>query len=136
MPVTYTRATRYHVRVKTLLLLLLVPAVAFADKSYVDGHGEAWDCAKDATVSIDANDGVYTFKGACKSITINGNKNKLTIEGSTKLSINGNENKVDITSVEAVATTGNQNKVSIKKGAPKISNPGNNNSVAVEKTTK
>jgi hypothetical protein len=134
MPVTYTRATRYHVRVKTLLLLLLVPAIAFADKSYNEGHGETWDCAKDATVSINANDGVYTFTSACKSISVNGNKNKVTIEGATKLSVSGNENTVDVTTAEAVSTPGNKNKVSIKKGAPKIRNPGNDNSVAVEKT--
>jgi hypothetical protein len=116
--------------VKTIVsLLLLVPALAAADKSYVDGKGATWECAKDPDVSILANAGIYTLKGACKSISIDGNDNKVTVEGATKISVNGNQNIVDITTVDTLSANGNQNVVSIKKGSPKLSNNGTSNKI-------
>jgi hypothetical protein len=116
--------------VKTLVsLLLLVPALAAADKSYVDGKGATWDCAKDPVVSILANQGVYTLKGTCKSVSIDGNENKVTIEGSAKLSVNGNKNAVDAASIDAISTNGNENAVSVKKAGAKVSNPGTSNKI-------
>jgi len=116
--------------VKTIVsLLLLVPALAAADKSYVEGKGATWDCAKDPDVSILANSGIYTLMGACKSISIDGNENKVTVEGATSVSVNGNQNLVDVTTVDSVSTNGNQNVVSVKKGSPKVSNNGNSNKI-------
>ena len=115
---------------KTIVsLLLLVPALAVADKSYVEGKGGSWDCAKDPNVSITANAGIYTLKGACKSISIDGNENRVTLETATAISVNGNQNSVDVTTVDTVSTNGNQNVVSVKKGSPKVSNPGTANKI-------
>jgi hypothetical protein len=138
MPVTYTRATRYHVRVKTLLLLLLVPASAFADKDFTSEKSATWDCSKDATVTINHSNGKYTFKGVCKDITINGGHNTLTTEGVTTLTINGASNAITADSVDTVAITGSDNKVSYKKsggtgGKPAMSSLGQNNKVTAAK---
>jgi Protein of unknown function (DUF3060) len=138
MPVTYTRATRYHVRVKTLLLLLLVPAMAFADKDFTPEKAATWDCSKDPTVTINHSNGKYTFKGVCKDITINGGHNTLTTEAVTTLTINGGSNAVTSDSVDTVAITGSDNKVSFKKsggtgGKPAMSSLGQNNKVTAAK---
>lgn len=138
MQVTYTRATRYHVRVKTLLLLLLVPAMAFADKDFTSEKVATWDCSKDAAVTINHSNGKYTFKGACKDITINGGHNTLTTQGVTTLTINGASNAIAADSVDTIAITGSDNKVSYKKsggtgGKPAMTSLGQNNKVTAAK---
>jgi hypothetical protein len=108
----------------------LTPSLARADKTFNDGRGGTVDCKKDPQVTINANDGKYTFKGACTAITVNGNSNKLAIEAVEALAVNGNKNVVDVTSADAISTTGNENKVSYKKGSPKLSNLGTDNSIS------
>jgi hypothetical protein len=119
--------------VKPVLALLLLSSVAFADKHYTEGKGGTWDCAKDAVVSIEANDGKYTFKGACKGISVNGNNNHVTVETTAMLSVNGNKNTVDAGTADALLVPGNENTVSAKKKPSTLSNPGNNNKVSVPK---
>lgn len=111
------------------LLIAFTPAVVHAGKIYNDGSGGTWDCKKDPTVVINANNGVYTIKGACKAISVNGNTNKLAIESVDLLAVNGNDNTIEIDSVSRLATNGNTNTVMYKKGTPKVSNPGNSNLV-------
>jgi len=111
------------------LMIALAPAVAHADKTYNDGKGGTWDCAKDAEISINANKGTYTFKGACTQITINGNGNKVTIEKTANLDVNGNKNTVDVASVDAISTNGNDNAVTYK-GSPAVTNLGSRNKVS------
>jgi hypothetical protein len=117
-------------------LIVLAPTLASA-KTYNEGTGDTWDCAKDGSVSINANDGTYTFKGPCKAIAVNGNNNKVSAEGSTAVSVNGNKNTVDVVAADAIAVNGNDNKVTYTKGLskakPSVSNPGNRNTVAVGK---
>jgi hypothetical protein len=125
--------------VKTALISVLMVCAthtAFADKQYLDGHGGTWDCAKDGVVTIDANTGSYTFKGACKSITINGNTNKVAFETTATLSVNGNSNAVTATSADALLVPGNENSVTLKKAPKSSSNPGTNNKVSVAKDKK
>jgi len=123
---------------RALVSVLMVCAThfAFADKHYVEGHGDTWDCAKDAVVAIDANAGKYTFKGACKAISINGNANEVTVESAATLSVNGNKNKVIAGSADALLVPGNENAVTMKKAPGTSSNPGTNNKITVPKDKK
>lgn len=118
---------------KPLLALLLLSSVAFADKHYTEGKGGTWNCAKDGVVSIEANDGKYTFKGACKGVSVNGNNNQITVETTAVLSVNGNKNTVDAATADAVLVPGNENKVTVKKKPSTQSTTGNNNTISVPK---
>lgn len=91
--------------------IALTPAIAFANKTFNEGSGGTVDCSKDPDTTINLNNGKFTFKGACKSITINGNSNTLAIENVAKLSVNGNDNTVSY------------------GGTPKVSNLGRNNTL-------
>jgi hypothetical protein len=110
-------------------LIALTPAVAHAGKVYNEGSGGTWDCKKDPAVIINANDGTYTFKGACTSISVNGNENKVRIESVDQLAVTGNENIVEADSASRIAATGNENKVTYRKGSPKVSNLGTDNKI-------
>jgi hypothetical protein len=111
------------------LLIALTPAVVHAGKTYNDGAGGTWDCKKDPTVTINANHGTYTFKGACTSISVNGNTNKVAIESVDRLEVNGNENLIEADTASRIGTNGNANKVTYKQGTPKITNPGTDNQI-------
>ena len=97
------------------LVIALAPVLAHADKTFTGGKGATWDCAKDPAVAINHGKGAYTFKGACKSIRINGGENKLTIEEVDKLDILGGKNTIDVDEVEAINVTGADNTISWKK---------------------
>lgn len=119
---------------KILIALVLMTGAASADKHYTEGKGGTWDCAKDAVVSIEANDGKYTFKGACKGVSVNGNNNQITVETTALLSVNGNKNSVDAATADAVLVPGNENKVTVTKKKPSTqSTTGNNNKISVPK---
>jgi len=117
-------------------LMVCTAQFAFADKHYTEGHGGSWDCAKDGVVSIEANAGKYTFKGACKAISINGNSNEVTLDTTAMLSVNGNTNKVTAKSTDALLVPGNGNSVTLKKAPGSSSNPGTNNKITVPKDMK
>lgn len=110
------------------LLIVLSPTLAGA-KVFDTGKGGTVDCATDGSSTINTNEGTFTFKGTCKSIIVNGNKNVVTIESVGTLSVNGNENTTNAGSVDLIAASGNNNKVTYKKGA-KIANTGNGNKIA------
>jgi DUF3060 family protein len=122
---------------KKLLLaaIMLVPALAAADKDFMGGKGTTWDCAKDPTVNINHGNGKYTFKGECKAININGGHNTLTIETITELNINGASNTITAGSVDTININGADNKVTWKRskakdGKPAVSTLGTGNSVS------
>jgi len=99
---------------KTLCALLLVctPAIAMAGKTYNEGSGGNWDCGKDANVTININDASFTFTGACKNVSINGNNNTVNAESIASLALNGNDNTVNYGKTKPkVADNGNNNKV-------------------------
>ncbi|MFT3697242.1 MAG: DUF3060 domain-containing protein [Kofleriaceae bacterium] len=124
------RRTGEDDNVKTLSsLLMLIPTVAFAGKSFNDGKGGEWDCGKDPVVSIQTNEGTFTLKGACKAVSVNGNQNVVKIDNATNVSANGNQNKITVTNADAVSANGNENTITIANGSPKVSNPGTNNKI-------
>lgn len=95
--------------------LALTPALASADKTFTGTKEGAWDCAKEPTVHIMRGDGSYTFKGACKLISIQGGENKLTIESVDMLSITGGSNVVNVGTVDTIKIIGAGNQVTWKK---------------------
>jgi hypothetical protein len=101
------------------LLLLLVPAIAFADKSYNLGSDVTHDCAKEPEVSINVSGATFRFTGTCKKISINGGENKVEIEAISKLSVNGGDNAVAIGAVDAITVNGSDNNATYKKGLTK-----------------
>jgi hypothetical protein len=71
-------------------------------------------------------------------VDISGNMNTVVLRGECKtVSVRGNSNTVEVNAAARIITPGNQNKVvwvhKIKGAAPKISNPGNKNTVSMKK---
>jgi len=120
---------------KTLvtLIIVLAPVLAQADKTYTGGKGATWDCAKDATVLINHGRGTYTFKGACKSIKINGGENKLTIAEVDTLDVTGAKNTINVGEVETINIVGAGNAINWKKtksgDKPAINTVGTGNNI-------
>jgi hypothetical protein len=122
-------------RLSLVLALALVPAVASADKTFSDGRGGSWDCAKDPVVkiAIPKGGGTFTVTGACKSAEITGGDVILHIAAVESLTITGGGNAVDVGEVETISISGAGNKVMWKKAKgdkPTTNVIGNNNTVA------
>jgi hypothetical protein len=118
--------------------VLLTCSVAVADKSFTSEKSATWDCAKDASVTISHGNGKYTFKGACKAITVNGGHNTLTVENVVTLTVNGSSNVITADNLDTVSLTGSDNKVTYKKsagtgGKPAVSSLGQNNAITAGK---
>lgn len=101
--------------------LLAVPAIASADKTFMSGGSH--DCATDPVVNINTGNGTFTLTGACKTVSVNGADNKLTIASVGTLNINGSGNTADTEELGAANATGSNNKVTYQK-AQKGSKPG------------
>jgi hypothetical protein len=116
------------------LVVVLVPAVAGADKVWNSGKGTTWDCKKDGNVTVNASKGTWTFKGACTSVTLNGSAIKAKIESAETLAVNGSMGNVTVGTVGTLSVTGAKNKVTWSKAhsgdAPSISNTGVDNQIA------
>ena len=115
------------------VLAVVAPGVVSADKTFTSGKNTAWDCGKEPNIRIMHGQGNYNFKGACKSITVQGGENKLVIESVDALRITGGNNTVDVGTVDSVAIVGSGNKLTWKKAKsgdkPKISTVGSDNAV-------
>jgi hypothetical protein len=66
---------------------------------------------------------------------VNVSGNEATVKGSAVLvNVSGNENKLELDAVDALRVSGNENTVSYKKGvkkkAPSVSSPGNDNKIS------
>jgi hypothetical protein len=113
---------------------LVSSSIAHADKIYRVGRGATWDCKQDPVVSILHGNGKYTFTGACKSITLTGGNNTLTIATTDSISITGAHNKVAIDTVDAINIVGSHNTVTYKSAAhgdkPSVSQIGTNNVIS------
>src|SRR5690349_859710 len=94
------------------LIVAFTPAIALAGKSYNEGSGDSYDCKSDPTVSININNGTFTFTGACQTISVNGNNNTIAIESVKTLSVNGNGSTITVAAVTTISSNGNDNKVS------------------------
>ncbi|HEV7556895.1 MAG TPA: DUF3060 domain-containing protein [Kofleriaceae bacterium] len=120
-------------RIPLLIALVLVPAMAHADKEYTGGKGATWDCAKDPVIKITHGGGTYTFTGACKTIDVSGGDNTLHVGAVESITVIGGGNVIDIGEVAAISVNGAGNKVMWKKAKgdkPTINVIGNNNTVA------
>jgi hypothetical protein len=116
------------------LLLLVVPSLALADRSYNAERKVNHDCNAEPNVSINVSSAEYTFTGACKRISINGSSSDITIETVNKLSVNGSMNKVEVRGADRISVNGSKNKVSYEtaangKGKPKVSSLGSGNQI-------
>jgi hypothetical protein len=125
---------------KTILFaaaLALTASTASADIMVADNNQKlAVDCAKDKLVTVSGNHATITLTGTCEGVIVSGNH--ATVKGSSvRVLVSGNNNTVEIDAADEIHVTGNKNTVSYKKGikakAPKVSNPGNNNSVSAGK---
>jgi hypothetical protein len=116
---------------KLVALLILVPALAFADKSWLGDHQTVtWDCKTDPIGSISGNQSSFIFTGACKKITVLGNQNRVHVDTADSISVTGNSNNVIGSHVANVAIAGNDNTVTAK-GAT-ASNVGDRNTVTTK----
>jgi len=97
------------------IMLALVPATAHADKIFADGQGGTHDCADDPVVEINHGKGVYTFKGACTSINLNGGESKVTIAKVESINVNGASNKITIGELGELLVNGDKNSITWKK---------------------
>jgi hypothetical protein len=113
---------------------LVSSSIAHADKTFRVGKGATWDCKQDPVVSILHGNGKYTFTGACKTITLTGGNNTLTIATTDSISITGAHNKIAIDTVDAINIVGSHNTVTYKSAAsgdkPSVSQIGTNNVVS------
>ncbi len=117
-----------------VLVVVLVPAAASADKAFMTGKGTTWDCKKDPVVSIMHGKGTYKLKGACTTVNVTRGSNKLTIESVDELNLTGAKNTVTVTTVGTINLTGSKNNVTWKAAktgdAPSINNVGKDNVVS------
>jgi hypothetical protein len=91
-----------------LIALVAVPSLSFGDDKKLE-KGGTYDCAKDPAVSIGNGKGTYTFKGKCKSISVGGGMNTLTIESVDHLHVGGGMNTINVAMAEAVHIGGAKN---------------------------
>jgi hypothetical protein len=113
-----------------LSMVVLIPAVAGADKTWTSGKGTTWDCKDDPIVSIAHGKGVYTFKGRCADIGVSGSKVTVTAETSNEINITGSQNTITLDAVGTINVSGSGNKVTWKAGTngkPTIHDFGKNN---------
>jgi Protein of unknown function (DUF3060) len=123
------------IRLALALSIVVGSAVAIAKGSYSENKAKIdHDCGKDPDATIMANEGTFTFTGACGRISVMGNRNTITVGSAKEVSVTGNDNTVSVDAAERISTPGSNNKVAWKKGAsgkaPTIANPGKGNTIA------
>jgi hypothetical protein len=119
-----------------VLVILLLPAIAHAEKVFKKAENETWDCAKDPVVRIAQDKGTFGFLGECKRITVTGKKNVLSIASVTKVVVGGSGNLVQIEEAGTIAVSGKNNQITWTKAKtgdkPKITK-GRGNTVEQKK---
>ena len=122
---------------KLAFLMMCIPAVASAEKSFTGDKEGTWDCGKDPEVSISTTNASFTVTGECKSISVTGNSIKLAIESVGELVLNGNRNTAATSKLGTVTINGNNNRASWKIAAsgkkPSVHTNGKGNGVAKAK---
>lgn len=122
-----------NVVMKRILILLVVvgPSIASADKNFTKGRGGTWDCKKDPVVNITAASGKFTFKGACTHVNITSAKSKITAEAIDELNLSGSKNEITVGTVTTINVSGSNNKITFKAGTPPdVHNTGSDNLIA------
>ena|SRR5215471_13662087 len=122
--------------VACVLLFGVMAAKAVARPGGVRSRAAATN-TKAADVTIDESLIKRTIDCKGGGVTINGDKNQVTLTGQcSTLRVNGNENIAKVEAVAEITTWGNRNKVTWTRGAggkpPKISNPGTANIIKKE----
>lgn len=121
------------IKITAVLLLVLAPLTAFADKNFEQGTGATFDCGEDPVVNVNHGGGEYTFTGACSEVNLNGGQLKVTIADVATLNLNGAMNKIALTEIGAIHINGTKNKVSWKKAKkgkkPAVSTNGKGNAI-------
>jgi hypothetical protein len=105
-------------RLAALLIIMLLPTLASADKTFKKtktASNETWDCATDAVVKITQDKGTFGLLGECKRVTVTGKKNVVTIQSATKVVVGGTGNLVQIEAVDSIAVSGKSNQVTWEK---------------------
>ncbi len=120
------------------VLMMLIPSLASAEKTFDTEKAGTWDCSKDATVVINKSTGKYTFTGACKEITINGGHLTVAIESVGTLTVNGSSSTITADKLDSGSVNGSNNKITWKKsagagGKPEVSTLGQNNTITQAK---
>ena len=123
---------------RIVLLLVLAPSLASADKTYNDAGAKiTHDCDKDGNAVLNGSASTGTITGKCDKISINGSTANLTITSVAHLSVTGSMNEVTVEAVDKVSVTGTKNTVTWKKGVsvakPKVSQTGVGNKVKQDK---
>jgi hypothetical protein len=106
--------------------------LAHADKTFNKGKGASWDCGKDPSVVINHGRGNYKLTGACKTISVTGGENQLTIDTVDTLTIVGASNTIAIGTADSITVTGSGNKITYKtakSGKVQTTTVGTGNSV-------
>jgi hypothetical protein len=121
------------IRLALALSIVAGSTGALAKGTYSDNKAKIdHDCGKDPDATIMANEGTFTFTGACGRISVMGNRNTINVASAKEVSVTGNDNTVSVDAAERISTPGNNNKVAWKKTgkAPTIANPGKGNTIA------
>src|SRR5450432_3815698 len=92
-------AMRRIVRLGVVVIALGAPGLAVADDKVVD-------CAQSPATSVTADDSSYVFKGACKFVGVNGDRNVVTIESVDVLQVLGGKNKITVRVVDSLDLDG------------------------------
>lgn len=113
-------------------LLALTPAVAPL-RAEPPGTIELAVSGKNV-LAVNENEQTKAIDAAGRDVTINGNRNKLTLRGECHaLTLSGNGNTVEVETVTSISLPGNHNQVAWGKAAggekPQITDLGNGNSV-------
>lgn len=101
---------------RLLVLAILVPSLAHAEKTFTGGKGATWNCDKqDKVIHINHGRGKYTFKGACTRIDFGGGENTITIEAVDTLVVGSAKNVITVGTVGTIDVGGEGNKITWKK---------------------
>jgi hypothetical protein len=106
-----SRTKEDRMRGLAIVLLLLVCAPATAETTLTKGG--AHDCGKAPAVKITTGKGTYRFKGKCTQISVNGGKNKVTVEWADKVHVGGSDNTLTIGGADDLDVGGSGNTVNI-----------------------
>lgn len=90
-----------------LLLLACAPAAAETNLTKSGAH----DCGKAPVVKITTGKGTYRLRGKCTHLSVNGGKNKVTLEWADKVHVGGSNNTLTIGGVDDLDIGGSDNTV-------------------------
>ena len=115
--------------IRVLVIALLMSSAVYADKSFSAGAGGTWDCTDDPVVVITGANAHYAITGACRSISVAGGHNALTIAKVGTLDVTGRANTIEVDAVDAIDVNGAGNTITWRGSKPKITQLGQDNAI-------